>query len=48
MTIGISKVETSQSGLSTSDAEKAEVLVVFFSSVFTHENTDEISSILRT
>ena len=44
---GISDSKTSQNGLAISDVEKEEALAVFFSSAFTHENTDEIPSIRR-
>ena len=47
ITIGISDLETSQNVLTRSDAEKAYILAVFFSSAFAHQNTDEIPSIQR-
>ena len=41
MTTDVSDLEASQNVLTRSNAEKAKVLALFFSSVCTHDNTDE-------
>ena len=42
MHAGIADLETPTNGLTSNDAEKAEILATFFSSVFTKENTEDM------